>query len=50
MDVTESQVGGCCGPTSSEKADPCCEQPSDGSSCCEKSETREMNAAKTGCC
>lgn len=45
------QGGGCCSPTVETKAsDPCCEQPTDGSSCCDKTESKEVNAVKTGCC
>ena len=47
----ELQESGCCTITvNKEKNDPCCEQPTDGSSCCDKSETKEVNSEKTGCC
>lgn len=46
------QQGGCCSTTPSSKIsnDPCCEQPVDGSSCCDKTASKEVNAIKTGCC
>ncbi len=49
---TEASSGGCCGTTTtaSSKANSCCEQPADGSACCDKSESKEVNAVKTGCC
>lgn len=51
----EVQSGGCCTPTESKSEtntsnDPCCEQPDDGSSCCDKSAPKEVNSEKTGCC
>lgn len=47
-----AQSNGCCTPTVStrENNDPCCEQPEDGSSCCDKTESKEVNSEKTGCC
>lgn len=44
--------GGCCGTNTldSKKNDPCCEQPTDGSSCCDKTASQEVNSKKTGCC
>ena len=47
----EIQESGCCTTTANqEKNDPCCDQPSDGSVCCDKNETKEVNAVTTGCC
>lgn len=43
----------CCGPSTTatkEVESACCEQPTDGSSCCDKTETKETNSKKTGCC
>lgn len=28
----------------------CCDQPADGTACCDKNKTKETNAAVTGCC
>lgn len=45
--------GGCCTPEINEtkvSADPCCEQPEEGSACCDKSAPKEANSQKTGCC
>ncbi|WP_422360082.1 hypothetical protein [Reichenbachiella sp.] len=51
-DLKSENVNGCC--TTNEAAsntnEICCDQPSDGSLCCDKSETKEVNAATTGCC
>jgi len=47
------EVNACCGTTSTKKsqnADPCCEQPTDGTSCCDKSASQEENSKTTGCC
>ncbi|MEW7280293.1 hypothetical protein ABW636_17010 [Aquimarina sp. 2201CG1-2-11] len=52
--VTVQQGGGCCGTTSQVEVSPkessCCEQPVDGSSCCDKEESRDTNSVLTGCC
>ncbi len=41
----------CCAPTNvNEKTESCCAQPTDGSDCCDKSESKVVNAEKTGCC
>ena len=42
----------CCSPTqtTSKQSDPCCDQPEDGSSCCDKSTSKEINSVTTGCC
>ena len=50
--VLKSQESQCCTSTAevSKNEDPCCEQPSDGTSCCDKTENREVNSEKTGCC
>ena len=40
----------CCSSTKTESQGECCEQPADGSSCCDKKETKEVNSVKTGCC
>jgi len=43
----------CCGTTNTPqnvKAEPCCDQPTDGSSCCDKSLSQEENSKTTGCC
>lgn len=50
---TVKQDGGCCGSgveTSSIVDQQCCEQPIDGTSCCDTNETKEVNIQKTGCC
>ena len=51
-EIIVQQESVCCGTTivNSEKPDPCCEQPTDGSPCCDKSESIEVNSEKTGCC
>ena len=48
----EVQGSGCCSASrdQEEKNTSCCEQPSDASSCCDKSETKEVNGEKRGCC
>lgn len=52
--VPEKEVvtSACCGPITEvqETESSCCEQPTDGSSCCDKSDTKESNSEKTGCC
>ncbi|MDO5977505.1 hypothetical protein [Flavivirga spongiicola] len=51
---TVKQDGGCCGSLldvveTSNQA--CCEQTTDdGSPCCDKNESKEVNIEKTGCC
>lgn len=42
----------CCSSTISntKKEDPCCEQPNDGSSCCDKSLSKEENSKALSCC
>ncbi|MBG6130322.1 hypothetical protein IWQ47_001595 [Aquimarina sp. EL_43] len=43
----------CCGSTTVQAQSAqssCCEQPTDGSSCCDKEESKEINIEKTGCC
>jgi len=42
----------CCSPhNSGEKdEDPCCEQPLDGSSCCDKNLSKEDNSNSSHCC
>ncbi len=41
----------CCAPASgNEKNEPCCPQPTDGSACCNKDESKAVNSQKTGCC
>lgn len=52
MEAVAPQENGCCSTTTVNKNenDPCCEQPTDGSSCCDKTESKEVNAKKTGCC
>lgn len=52
-DSIEDNVNNCCGTdavTANRNADPCCEQPTDGSSCCDKSASQEENSKTTGCC
>lgn len=46
------QENGCCTTTDNktEVNDPCCDQPTDDTSCCDKTETKEVNSEKTGCC
>ncbi|WP_103068230.1 hypothetical protein [Aquimarina sediminis] len=44
---------GCCNSISETKevtATSCCTQPEDGSSCCDKSMSKEENITNTGCC
>jgi len=52
--VNENEVvaSPCCGTSTTveEAESECCEQPTDGSSCCDKSDTKENNSEKTGCC
>lgn len=50
--TVDSQASACCGTSSPARQtnDACCDQPSDGSACCDKEETKEVNAAATGCC
>ncbi len=52
VEETTVQSSGCCTPTNNkvEKSDPCCEQPADNTPCCDKTESKEVNAEKTGCC
>lgn len=52
IEEIEIQTSGCCSTPieSKEKKESCCEQPIDESSCCDKSETKEVNSEKTGCC
>jgi hypothetical protein len=59
MKTRKSVAGGneivtspCCGSgTAVQEAEGvCCEQPTDGSSCCNKSDTKESNSENTGCC
>lgn len=43
----------CCGTTNvskSKKAEPCCEQPTDGSPCCDESSSKEKNSKVHSCC
>ena len=43
----------CCAPATafvSENTAPCCEQPADGTACCEKSLSKAENTMKTSCC
>ncbi|WP_159025420.1 hypothetical protein [Aquimarina sp. Aq78] len=50
---TVQQASGCCESTSVQvqsAQNSCCEQPTDGSSCCDKNESKEINIEKTGCC
>ncbi|EZH73457.1 hypothetical protein ATO12_16080 [Aquimarina atlantica] len=50
---TIQQNSGCCGsePIETQSAQSsCCVQPTDGSSCCDKDESKEINIEKTGCC
>lgn len=49
---TEATIS-CCAPTvtnTTVSSDPCCEQPTDGTSCCDKTASQEVNSEKTGCC
>lgn len=56
IEVPTLQNGGeCCTPStfSSDQVtsnSDCCEKPVDNSACCDKSETKEINIQKTGCC
>jgi len=45
-----TQSAGCCTATNEPKKEenPCCEQPSDDASCCDKTESKEVNSEKTG--
>lgn len=50
---TVKQDGGCCATSVETKKtsnDSCCEQPTDGSSCCDKEMSKEINSVNTGCC
>ncbi|WP_109098217.1 hypothetical protein [Aquimarina sp. AU58] len=50
---TIQQSSVCCESTSAQAQSAqssCCEQPTDGSSCCDKEERKEINIEKTGCC
>ncbi len=50
-EVAVQQSGCCAAPTVNKiENDPCCEQPTDGTSCCDKTESKEVNSKKTGCC
>lgn len=52
-ETTAEESSACCGTTATKSnsvADPCCEQPIDGSSCCDKTATQEENSKSTGCC
>lgn len=53
-EINEStiEVSQCCSTETStaKQEEPCCNQPSDGSSCCDKTESKEANSEKTGCC
>lgn len=51
-EVVEKRDGGCCSTSdvNTGKNDPCREQPTDDTSCCDSSETKEVNSEKTGCC
>lgn len=47
------QDDGCCGSivdVIETSQTSCCEQPTDGSSCCDKTESKKVNIEKTGCC
>lgn len=49
--IQQSSV--CCGSTplqTQSAKSSCCEQPTDGSSCCDKEDSKEINIEKTGCC
>ncbi len=53
QETINSHGGGCCGSTPVQaKAveNSCCEQPTDGSSCCDKDESKEVNREMVGCC
>jgi len=44
---------GCCESTNTstnKKAEPCCEQPADGSSCCDENGSKEKNTKVHSCC
>lgn len=47
--TNQEEVKSCCEPTA-ETNKMCCEQPKDGSSCCEKTKTKEENSEVNGCC
>jgi len=43
----------CCGTanaSTNKKAEPCCEQPADGSSCCAENASNEKNSKVHSCC
>lgn len=53
IDESKKANTACCCSKPSEKIEKdqvCCEQPEDGTSCCDKSGTREENSESTGCC
>lgn len=53
LESTTEEANSCCGTIAVESkkaADPCCEQPTDGTSCCDKSVSQEENSKTTGCC
>ena len=51
---TVQQSSGCCGTSTIEVKESsetsCCEQPTDGSACCDKNQSKEENIEKTKCC
>ena len=51
---TVQQDGRCCETSALEVKElseaPCCEQPTDGSVCCDKNQSKQANIEKTGCC
>lgn len=52
---TIKNEGGCCTPSTAVTEEvvsnePCCEPPANGSSCCDKNESKEVNIQNTGCC
>ncbi len=49
--TTASQGSVCCGPEVQKSApSDCCDQPNDGTLCCDPSASQEENSANTGCC
>ncbi len=51
---TAQQGSGCCEASTIEVKESseitCCEQPTDGSACCDKNKSKEANIEKTRCC
>jgi len=44
------KISSCCSTSPAKEEENCCEQPTNGSSCCDKTQTKEVNSVTTGCC